>query len=1454
MPRSALVLFVLLLAVHAMAENCVVNKRLPLFALGVKRKASREIPREFLRAPLLPGTACYMSRLARVQTQRTEDPTPIATYSTQMCTRSNNTHVSCAMLAQNDLEPHKSTQHLHHFTADTPGDAVMDTTRSHGRKSLCSSCERKHVSTVMTRLLRASPILQTAKRQLGVGVPQRISTARLVASQLHRDICGANRTCPRLQNMMNGTCKQDNCLHRKTFLTSLFARAANNVTRHTPQSLASRETHNDLLWNRNWVFCAHKQNLSAADAADATERTNLCKGSVPKSDWLNHKTRSQKCAAAVSENFQEDAVSINFCLLNTETQNLCRLMKTWQQKTEKILCEAAGDCPVTDFFYTPTTFNMQEQEFVHTTVLRFYEVDAGRICSSTENAQGTRLPLDVKLTNIARLNQCSSTQIEPLLIIVEQFRTAKRMAVLIAYHGIRVCFRLAEVFVASFADSISIAANTASNAIEVAASRLLNEIVALMQVIGNFIDHLASAVSEIALSRGVGGFLKEMIYTMCVIVEWIYNNIWAKILCHVVVFVLELAGLVLQIWKSLVDVMERIGIPVDDIKTFIKAVELIQFTVREALNECEEKDFECALEPSPATDDQQEGALPMPTRCWSTYISFYGDNQRLSCTRADTCLASSLGSDLVQCGACEPQSNPGISDFACDYLTQKCTCAVPRFSSTECLVNEDCWHKESVSSCRLLNEDLLTSRTSVPCDECNSLRICYHSDLSDVGVCACGVQMHNFQQCSAQQASQQDSFSLMLNNLCLYTPTADKNPSFVAEFAQTSVIACQKLVPSEASCALLWDYNVHLVRGYRSSGRRLLASGDRAPDSTNYTSVHPACLDALVSDSLPHTRASCQALFDSSSATLALLGLARQLPPCALCSFDDALDATRRNPLAVFSVVSNPHTLSTVLRRHGPLHRFNKLFDSLHLGVRTAAGRISAANAAGLVTVERGADSVVVHVDDTVIPPPVARALEAWVSEVVLQSEPRAAGNAGAKARDAKPNASHHERSQHTSGDSHPRRLLLFQELVLAVEERVRQGWLQADRLHEAFAQSVTQILTYQHLSRNDRPSENDLWFSESGDKCDELSELLRITMRASDGILQGWLTLTHRRDELQSKPAETLSQAWPKLIHPTGADALPAYLFEPQKSNDLLLNLTTDAVNATLDALNITPSIFYDLVFSAASIANTSFTCPYEAVQTCSSWRVRLWHGFIIIFFYFSIAALSISATGLSFVSSILLANLFPLVLAQLCYGYTWTCVPMIPVCAWQDFTESVNALLPLSLDVPDDLKKTGLECRDYSRCLPSTPCLFLHRYPAPECLKSCRDPPFAYTSASSVLAWGFAEIWLLDPRTTQYALNKSHHVPFFDHAHFNRLVKSHIVGLRRAGPEFNRAQRFCAGLSAYLLIPYLVLLLFAIAFLSALIPLLAAQLYPFLLLVFSLFTAASADAEPLAYDKQSS
>jgi hypothetical protein len=250
---------------------------------------------------------------------------------------------------------------------------------------------------------------------------------------------------------------------------------------------------------------------------------------------------------------------------------------------------------------------------------------------------------------------------------------------------------------------------------------------------------------------------------------------------------------------------------------------------------------------------------------------------------------------------------------------------------------------------------------------------------------------------------------------------------------------------------------------------------------------------------------------------------------------------------------------------------------------------------------------------------------------------------------------------------------------------------------------------------------------------CGELLELLKKARRITKGIRLEWLTLTHERDNLQRQPAAALSDAWLKLLQADAENALQEFTVDTQ--DDKLVQLAADEVNATLDVFDVQQTVFYNFLFSIASFANTSFTCPYEAVQTCSAWSVRLWQGLIIVVFYFSVAALLMNAVGLSFVSA-LLVLFFSVALLQLCYGYTWTCLPMVPVCAWQDFTESVNVILPLTLELPDDLKKTDLFCLE--RCA-NFSSLCLPRYPSAQCTRSCNDTPFGYTSASSVIMGTF-------------------------------------------------------------------------------------------------------------------
>jgi hypothetical protein len=126
------------------------------------------------------------------------------------------------------------------------------------------------------------------------------------------------------------------------------------------------------------------------------------------------------------------------------------------------------------------------------------------------------------------------------------------------------------------------------------------------------------------------------------------------------------------------------------------------------------------------------------------------------------------------------------------------------------------------------------------------------------------------------------------------------------------------------------------------------------------------CREALASDAMLFTRASCQAAFDASNTTLTLLGLDRQLPRCAFCSIADALEAARHNPLA-FLHLANPRTLCLVLQHHGPFGQLAQLGAIMHEGMRDVAALLAARQLAGnarrAVPVERRADELLVRVE-----------------------------------------------------------------------------------------------------------------------------------------------------------------------------------------------------------------------------------------------------------------------------------------------------------------------------------------------------------------------------------------------------------------------------------------------------------------------------------------------------------
>ena len=364
----------------------------------------------------------------------------------------------------------------------------------HTRRAQCTSCVRANLTKVLTRLLETVTVNATVKQQLSFGVPHRISTERLVAAHLHRHLCGAYKTCFRLQKAVGCS----SCLRRGQLMPVLFANLS--VTSAVLPST-------DALWSRNWVFCPHNAKADVGPTQDSSVHIGVCKGFISKNVWLDPRRRIDACARELVSEAPASA-SINFCLINSETERLCLKMASWLQRTEFYLRQAAGLCKESDFFYSPTTFNLQEQEFVFDTVQRFYTEDAGLECPS-------KVSIDTQIeANEAVLQRCSSVSISPFLLLVEQFRAGKRSLVLLLYHCMRVSWRLLEVFLAVTADAATSIVNQAGNAVQAAAEALLTEVTALMFVLGDFVEQIGAAVMKLAMSKGIGSTFKEIILAL----------------------------------------------------------------------------------------------------------------------------------------------------------------------------------------------------------------------------------------------------------------------------------------------------------------------------------------------------------------------------------------------------------------------------------------------------------------------------------------------------------------------------------------------------------------------------------------------------------------------------------------------------------------------------------------------------------------------------------------------------------------------------------------------------------------------------------------------------------------------------------------------------------------------------------------------------------------------------
>jgi hypothetical protein len=223
--------------------------------------------------------------------------------------------------------------------------------------------------------------------------------------------------------------------------------------------------------------------------------------------------------------------------------------------------------------------------------------------------------------------------------------------------------------------------------------------VSLVNILYESIREGANLVFRIIFdSGGFGTAFKEVLVAVCNFINMlmvIWNNTGCVILREVIS---PIVGFLIDILDAII----RLFAP--DSSQIISLLRDVQDTI---------SNMDCNMSvpchaPKQTPYDEQDGALPVATRCWADYVPGVDDTDALSCTRSDTCRASygpgsgisteefgsivaSTGSDQeLLCYSCPIQMGGYINRFGCDTITKQCTCNRPKRERTHCTANEQC--------------------------------------------------------------------------------------------------------------------------------------------------------------------------------------------------------------------------------------------------------------------------------------------------------------------------------------------------------------------------------------------------------------------------------------------------------------------------------------------------------------------------------------------------------------------------------------------------------------------------------------------------------------------------------------------------------------------------------------------------------------------------------------------
>lgn len=1217
------------------------------------------------------------------------------------------------------------------------------------------------------------------------GIPFRMSPSRFVAQDLRNKYCTDPNNCDTAKHFNSQKWTPD--LFMQTLFTqvttlmqdSALDANADQITSFDSLVRQSKDYNQDAeLWTVPWVFCNQTEEFGL-----------ICEGAINKTTWLNPKTRGPACKSALQQSGKTNlAEGVKICSLDYHMDQLCTLLAKARLEVADANCFFTDTCTKSQFIYHPSTYSTVDRQFVGSIVEDFYQDIQSSACPDRDDLTQQ---LREQNENLAR--SCASYHLQSFRTLLVTLKGITRVLAKIWTNF----FMMSLHFLRLLDQSL-----TATGIQDVLASvweylgRLLAEALVLVQ-------QLMNLIFELLWDSPLGKAIRLVITAMCHFVQWLYHNAWCKLLVE---------GLFKGLLYSVADIVNSIslGTAGDSIKTWVDE--------RVAEAGCGENrvDFNCTWpwEEPLGTG----GALPVATRCWSTYVSSLGDESSLSCTAADTCkVANFLDSSvadidsLVVCDACPDPPATDFSRYACNPVTKFCQCSVQELTSTACTSHQDC-SLNPASTCQFTDTDYETSFGNTPCAQCINEPMCIQSSGSDSGFCSCMLRPQPLEQCSSTEVGDRvspDPLGLCAITMGSITALTNTRADYSVVYERTAAAPCYAVDLGQTYCynVLRQGVNIPLTVSLQTLQlrRRLLEESDRGTFERNqmiYTLDWNTAPDSVCFEVVEAYKA---------NTTLGVLDK-RQLQSCLKWRALGLRFKTKYN----LSAVSDSFLLST---QDFALHTarydaMSQVLGNLDLfsDIAMHSEYVLPIRALYRMAIRLVTSSIEEYI--TLHPNITAELQDYKHMLATLRGDLLKASEESNNRLNISLNVFMETSSPFTtlriethSGNlqKNDRRLLTWRDDFNAIDEfsltALNNGGYPTNLNTEVADEFVK--------GPGQWPPKYTYW-EDTTQQCPARGAFYELSTYAFGKAVDRY----RNQGPAQAIPARVIQKGWPNI---TKKHNESEHKFGSSEDGPEDLSwIIGQSLLKVLEKLGLNKAFFLDWFDSFPETLQELTVCDFDSVMFCTRYRRSLTVSIFVVGLFYFLLGLLADNLKLKYAKTFLVFT-FPFMLLYYSLGYSPSCFPTIPSCFITETLETIDFFFPAAIRWPDALQI-------YPGCIDGTVTRPPSISPSKPCLVSCFQEPFRYRKAEDVFSWWFCDF---DRALCTDLADWLDAKKLWGTSALRSSLRDKIYVLVNSATDVHNAERICAGLTSWFLILWILILfvLIAVSALSLVIPIVILQ-----------------------------